>query len=836
MLKRLLYTLLVSVMGLPVMAQNVQSPQQFLGYELGTKYTSHYKVVEYFTQVANAAPNNVKYTNYGTTNEGRALTLAYISSTENMQNLETIRKDNMNRTGLTKGTTSTNVAIVWLSYNVHGNEPSSSEAAMQTIYDLVTKQTAGWLKNTVVIIDPCLNPDGRDRYVNWFNTTVGAKGNANPYAREHNEPWPGGRVNHYYFDLNRDWAWQTQIETQKRIVVYNKWMPHVHVDFHEQGINEPYYFAPAAEPLHEVVTPWQRDFQVTIGKNNARYFDDNGWYYFTKERFDLFYPSYGDTYPTYNGSIGMTYEQGGHSRGGLTIIKDNMDTLTLVDRVKHHTTTGLSTVEVSSQHAQKLLDNFKQYFDNSNKGIGSQYKNYVITTNDQEKLNEVTTLFKNNEIQYTVATKVTGSGLNYLTNTVESINTEKYAVVVSAIQPKSLLAKVLLEPQSKLSDTATYDITAWSIPYAYGVKAYGANDVSVSNATNTAATRAIPATNYALMVRYNSLNSAMLLADLLQNGTRIKMNEKIISYKGQNFPRGTILIPKKENAKNWNTIEQILTQHNADAVALQTGFVDKGPDMGSPDIKDIAAPKIACVTGNSSNENASGAIWHFYDKVLNYPLTMINGDDLSVTALKGFDVLIVPDGRYSFLTDKTTNENLRNWIRGGGRVIVIDGAAIQMANSEGGIKTKKADEEKEKEDDKKKDEYANIKKYETRDRDGLIDYIPGAIYRVELDETHPLAFGYGKSYFTLKQNSELLEFSKEAWNVGVVKKNAKVSGHAGYRAKEKIKDGSVLSVQEMGRGAVIYFLDDPIFRSFWQNGKLLFFNAAFLVGNNAVRL
>jgi hypothetical protein len=185
-------------------------------------------------------------------------------------------------------------AIVWLSYNVHGNETSSSEAAMLTLYELVNPavaKTKEWLKNTVVIIDPCLNPDGRDRYINWFNSVVGKNYNPQRIAREHREPWPGGRSNHYNFDLNRDWAWQTQVESQQRIKIYNQWMPQVHVDFHEQGINEPYYFAPAAEPFHEVITPWQREFQTTIGKNHAKYFDANGWLYFTKERFDLFQPT-----------------------------------------------------------------------------------------------------------------------------------------------------------------------------------------------------------------------------------------------------------------------------------------------------------------------------------------------------------------------------------------------------------------------------------------------------------------------------------------------------------------------------------------------------------------
>jgi len=299
----ILFFFIISFTGL--IAQ-VQSPGDFLGYKLGTRYTPHFKIVNYFNYLADKLPGTVKLLQYGETNEGRPLIVAFISAQENIQNLENIRKNNLRlaNMALDKMAPVENApVIVWLSYNVHGNETSSSEAAMKTIYDLVNTDNASakdWLKNTVVVIDPCINPDGRDRYVNWFNSVVGKNYNPRLDAREHREPWPGGRTNHYNFDLNRDWAWQTQVESRQRLKLYRQWMPQIHVDYHEQGINNPYYFAPAAQPYHEIITPWQREFQLSIGKNNAKYFDQNGWLFFTKEIFDLYYPSYGDTYPIYN--------------------------------------------------------------------------------------------------------------------------------------------------------------------------------------------------------------------------------------------------------------------------------------------------------------------------------------------------------------------------------------------------------------------------------------------------------------------------------------------------------------------------------------------------------
>ncbi|MGB4843185.1 MAG: M14 metallopeptidase family protein, partial [Ferruginibacter sp.] len=398
----------------------LKSPDDFLGYQLGSHFTPHYKIVNYFHQTADAMTQMMKLEKYGETNEGRELLLAFVSTTENIAKLDEIRKNNLRLTGILKDKPAdiNAPAIVWLSYNVHGNEASSSEVSMKTLYELLNPanaQTKAWLKNTVVIIDPCLNPDGRDRYVHWFTQMVGKNADAGSETREHNEPWPGGRVNHYNFDLNRDWAWQTQVETQGRIKKYNAWMPQIHCDFHEQGINNPYYFAPAAEPFHEVITGWQRQFQTTIGRNHAKYFDANGWLYFTKEIFDLFYPAYGDTYPTYNGAIGMTYEQAGHSQGGLAVVTDDGDTLTLKDRIAHHFTTSMSTIEIASQNAGKLITEFKKYFDDGSINGTGEYKTYVITETNNNKREALRNFFDINGISYGSTSGNALKGYNYFT-------------------------------------------------------------------------------------------------------------------------------------------------------------------------------------------------------------------------------------------------------------------------------------------------------------------------------------------------------------------------------------------------------------------------------------
>ena len=830
-MKRLSLSLLFLSLSYVLLAQALQNPDQFLGYPLGAKYSRHHRVVEYFKSVAAAKPEMVKVENYGQTNEGRELMIGIIASPENLKRIETIRQYNLQMAGLSKNATSLSdaPAIVWLSYNVHGNETSSSEAAMKTLYALVDPTNAAtkeWLKNTVVIMDPCINPDGRDRYVNWFNSMVGTNPNADPQSREHVEPWPGGRSNHYNFDLNRDWAWQTQVESQQRIKKYNEWMPHVHVDYHEQGYNEPYYFAPAAEPFHEVITTWQRDFQVLIGRNNASYFDKNGWLYFTKERFDLLYPSYGDTYPVYKGAIGMTFEQGG-IRSGLAILNKNGDTLTLLDRLNHHYTTGISTIETSSKNQQRLVKEFKQFFEDSKSAKSSDYKTYVLTSKDENKLLSLKKLLSDNGIESGTISNKAFKGFNYFSGKEESFVDEGLHLAVSAYQTNSVLARVLLEPRTKLADSNTYDITAWALPYAYGVKAYAVKEkLEVSTDTKLASPIVAANSNYGLLIPYTSLNSAKLMAQLLKQGVKLRYATAPFQYKGKEYGRGTIIVLKTSNSTvNWNTIaNEACQKFHVQADAVETGFMDKGMDFGSPDIRVInAAPKVALVSGEQTSSLGAGEIWHFFDQQLDYPLTLVNANDLARFNLKNYQVLIIPDGFYRNLTDKPTTDKLKDFVRSGGKLIALESAAEQLAGADWGFKLKE-----DKSDDK--GEYAALKKFADQERNSLSSSIPGAIYKVDLDNTHPLAFGFPDFYYTLKQDANIFEFMKDGWNVGVLKKDAYVTGFSGVKVKAKLKDGLLFGTVGMGSGSVVLLADNPMFRQFWENGKLLFCNAVFLAG------
>ncbi|QTE23622.1 M14 family metallopeptidase [Polaribacter cellanae] len=809
-------------------SQTLQSPSEFLGYEIGSRFTRHHRVVDYFQYVSNTL-SNVKMEKYGETNEHRPLYLSYISSQENINNLGQIRKENLSQTGIVSGNATNKKAIVWLSYNVHGNEASSTEAAMLTLYELVTNKK-DWLKNTIVIIDPCVNPDGRDRYVNWYNQVKSMPFNIDQNAKEHKEPWPSGRPNHYLFDLNRDWAWVTQVESAQRIKMYNKWMPHVHVDFHEQYINNPYYFAPAAEPFHEIITDWQRDFQTQIGKNHAKYFDKEDWLYFTKESFDLLYPSYGDTYPTYMGAIGMTYEQAGHGMAGLGIHTDEGEVLTLKDRAIHHMTTGLSTVEISSQNAEKLNTEFKKFFNNAD----LNYKSYVLKNDNEDKMNRLKALLDKHEIKYENAKKGSVKGYNYANQENEKFDTSTNDLVIHTNQPKGKMVKVLFEPNAKLADSLTYDITAWSLPYAHGINAVASTSKVASSINNgkKIINNSINKSAYAYISKWNSIDDATFLADLLKNDMVPRFTQKAFSANGKSYKEGTLIILRNDNRnKNFDSkLIKIADRNMRQLTAVSSGFSQTGADFGSPSIKPINKQKIAVISGKATSSLSFGEVWHFFETQLKYPITNINSDNFSSTDLSKYDVIILPSGNYNAVLDKSTLEKVKKWTHSGGTLIAIGNAVSSFANKDDfSLKTKVSE-------DKKDEKDINLTPFADRERKDVANLITGSIFKSTLDNTHPLAFGYGKEYFSLKLGGTSYEYLKDGYNVGYFDENTKnVSGYAGSKAVKNVPKSLFIGEQPMGNGSVIYMVDNPLFRAFWENGKLFVANAVFLLNSDKLK-
>ena len=808
-------------------------PQAIVGHELGESFTRHHLVVDYLEHMAQVVPH-WELQQYGTTTEGRPLLGLIMSSPENMDRLDALRADNMRRVneGVDSGE---RVVWVYLSYNVHGNEAVCTEAAMATVEALATSHSE-LLDRTVVVLDPCVNPDGRDRYVHFQDQSNGPRPNVDPQAWEHNEPWPGGRPNHYMFDMNRDLAWQTQRETQARTAFYRTWQPQVHVDFHEQGVNSPYYFAPAAEPYHKIITPWQRECQGHIGANNARYFDQRGALYFTREVFDLLYPSYGDTWPMFQGAVGMTYEQGGSGRAGRAIETAIGDTLTLSYRILNHKESGLATIESAGMHADRMLKEFSAFHRRNLQSPWGAYEGYVVpATNDPAKLAWLTSLLDANGIKYgSAASSSKGSGLNYATMRTEKVSVQRGDLVIDARQPQSSLLQVFMDPNPELSDSLTYDITTWALPYAYGLEAYAMTSAmpAVSNWNPTVPSRDLQgeAPAYAYVLDYSTDLGTPVLAALLNEGVTARLVKRPIEVGGATYPRGSIVVTRRNNEALWPTMAQRLEQLTAglpgmEVARLESGMVTSGPDLGAYDVAPIDAPRVAVVMGDEVSSLSFGEVWFTFEEVWDYPMTAVRG--LDWLDWDAYDVVVLPRGWYGIEEDQ--KDDIASWVRAGGRLVAI-GAACNLGLDSWGLSQYSDDEDESARQDERdahalEDRYAP---YALSDRNSIRSDIPGAVYRIHLDPTHPLAYGYGDGYWSIKTSASRYAHMNDGHNVGILGDQATpISGFAGVRANAQLRESLSFGVMDLGQGHVIYLADNVLFRAFWKDGHKLFANAIF---------
>jgi hypothetical protein len=825
---RLVFLLLLTAWAGFSNAQSaLRSPADFLPHPYGRQFTPHHLMVEYVQYMARES-NRVEVISYGQTYEGRPLLLAFISSPANLARLENIRQNNLKAAGFLPGEPEGKpLAIVWLSFGIHGNETGAAESAMNVLHSLASNNP--YLDDALIILDPCINPDGYNRYTNWYRQVAPIHADPLPFAREHREPWPGGRPNHYLFDLNRDWAWGAQAETRQRLVQYQRWMPHVHADFHEQFPNSNAYFAPAAEPFHPSVTHWQRDFQTDIGQNIANSFDREGWLYFTREWFDLFYPGYGDSYPTLAGAIGMTFEQAGHSVAGRAIELDNGDILTLQDRIDRHTASALATVETAAQNAPTLAAQFKAFYDRAKNRPPGPHQAFVIRhTNPADQLRAFTRFLDMHQIRYGKAgRKSAAQAYDYRSGLEMQASIHPEDLVISAFQPAGTLAQALLEPAPLLPDSLTYDITAWSLLYAYGFDALALENRLEPEAPWAPAP--YPAPNwpntapYAYIASWTSLDDARFLAELLQEGFVVRQSLNPFRLQDAGYPQGTLLIIRSDNrhrADFQERIQQLAEARQRPLGIASTGRVDSGGDFGSASMRIVHAPRIALISGEPVRPQAFGAAWHFFEEVLGYPVSILDAASFQPARLKDFDTLILPGGDYSW--DEGVRKKLAEWVREGGRVIAI-GPALRWLQGMDGVSLVSKDIPTAPESKKE----IEPKRYEDREREGLASQISGALFETQADSSHPLCFGLPMPYFSLKTSAQTWGYLEKGWNAVYLSNSPRYFGFAGAKALEKNNKSLVAGAESIGRGAAVYLVDDPLFRGFWSSGQLLFANAVF---------
>lgn len=814
----------------------IQTPKQFLGYELGDAFTLHQDLVAYIQHLASQSPR-LKVQEYGRTYEKRALQLIFVSAPENLAKLEEIRQNNLRHAGVIEGAVSgLQLPILWIAYTVHGNEPAGTEASMALLHQLATdnsEKVQGWLKNMLIVIDPCQNPDGRERYAHWYQTVQNIQTDVNPDGWEHIEPWARGRFNHYLYDLNRDWAWQTQIETQKRTAIYKQWLPQVHIDVHEMGYEQSYFFGPPAHPIHPFASKWQREFSETIAKENRQNFDRRQEPYFTKETYDFFYPSYGDTYPSLHGAIGLTYEQGG-IRAGLGITRSAGDTLYFSKRVLNHWEASQNTIAVTMREKDKLLQNFRAFFQENLQKPESEYKTYIIKhTNSAGKLRNMVEFLQRNYIQVGKAGKAGKfKGYAYHKNQDEDFSLEENDLILTAYQAQSRLLNVLFEPRAMLEDSLTYDLTAWALPFAYGLESYAVKEKILPTQPFPSTPQPLnPSTfppSFAYAVVWQDMENVRFLTHAIKAGIKIRQAINPFTLAGKEYKAGTLIILRADN-KNLKDFEAKLAesakQTQQNIISLPTGTVEKGNDLGSEYYEPIKLPKVALVGGQGTENTEFGAVWHHFERDLAYPVTIIAHEILGNIDLEQYDVLILPTGRYGAYSEKLTE-----YAKRGGRIVALDNAmnftAYKNTTSVMGQRILKMQDEKtENEQNPQK-----LERYEHRERNTLTESTAGAICQIDLDETHPLAYGLGKTYYSLRLNQKHYPLlPKGHWNVGKYHAKPLVSGFIGKVMLAKIPHTFAFGVENMGRGKIIYLPETPVFRGFWYNGKMLFANAIFSV-------
>src|ERR1043165_4865032 len=715
------------------------TPEQFLGYKLGDRFTPWPRIVDYFNTLAKSS-NLITVQQFGETYEHRPLILAVITSPKNRANLETIRA---NVVSLATGAVSadragdiakTPPAVAWLAFNVHGNEASSSEAAMAVASALVNDPaSAQMLDNLVVVIDPMLNPDGRERYIQWFTRTRGAEANPNADAFEHTEPWPGGRFNHYLIDMNRDWAWSSQRETRARIAQYRQWMPQVFVDFHEMFYNSTYFFPPDAKPKD--VNRWLEVF----GRANAEAFTRNHWAFFVGETFDLFYPGYGDSWPSLHGAIGMTYEVAGHSRAGLAVQRDDGSVYTLADRVARHATSGLTTLRTAAANREALL---RYSYEAARTQMAAPETTFLLAPGSPGFQPLIEMLQRQGVEIGALSAPVTVKAARVDSGKDDTHTFPAGTAVISTRQANGGLVQTLLERtpvftkgfleeqrQRTQEDEPDqfYDLTAWSLPLAMNVEAWSTSaPVAGAKPLALPSAPAFRAASYGYLLAGAEPNVYRAAGRMLRDDVKFSVSEDAITVGDRNFGRGTIVVLKGNNKADVDAaLERIGHDELVSFFPIETGWIG-GTAFGSERIHFIKDPKIALVGGNGTDPTSYGMLWHTLDIVTPIPHTTLSTDALRGVDFSHYRVIVLPNGGiYHDRLGKNGIEKLKSWINGGGTLVAIQNAANFLRDKDVDISKVKLWETPAK---KGKDDDKNAPPAEERHHEYSV---PGAAFRTK---------------------------------------------------------------------------------------------------------
>ncbi len=809
---------------------SVPKPKDIIYHEVGEFHVTHDRLVNYMKAIAMAAPERVKLETMGFTYEKRPQVLLIITSPKNQQLLEEIRQQHLMLSN-PQSSSAINIEkmpiVVWIGHSIHGNEPSGSNASLLSAYYLAAaegKEIDELLENVVILFDPSFNPDGLQRFSTWANQHKSKNLVTNPSSREFNEVWPGGRFNHYWFDINRDWLPSVHVESQNRLKWFHQWSPNILTDHHEQGSNASFFFQPGVPARVNPLTPEKnQELTAKLGVYHAKFLDKIGSLYFTKESYDDFYYGKGSTYPDINGGIGILFEQAS-SRGHAQETTNGI--LNFPFTIKNQFTATLSTLEGAKELRKEFLNWQRDFFVNSiTEASSASVKGYVFgDAKDAVKTNLFLQMLQRHQIKvYELGKEIQVDGLKFQ---------KESCFVVPSNQLQYKVIRTIFDKTLNYKDSLFYDITAWTMPLAFGLNyseltSLNYNDGLLGNfaVSSNKNSTSIHKSDYAYLMDWNNLNAPAALFELQTAGliTKVATTPFELGLSGgkKQFENGSILIPVKMQSltseKLFEIIETVSKKYAVKFTEINSGSSTAGVDLGSSKFISLSKPNLALIVGAGVSATDAGEIWHLLDQRMNIPTTHLEITSFNQTDLSKYNNIIMVGGNYNSLN----KEKLKTWIQEGG-VLIVNQEAISWAAQNGiaDVKFKKM---------KNPIDSTVQVNYNKREQIDGAQQMSGAIFGAQYDATHPLAYGYSQKTISLfKANKVFMEKSKNPYASPFYYGSSPLqSGWVSKENKETIKNTAAVIVNTVGAGRVINIADNTNFRAFWLGGTKLFMNAIF---------
>ncbi|MDZ7716457.1 MAG: M14 family metallopeptidase [Balneolaceae bacterium] len=817
---------------------SIPTPQEVIDMHPGEWHVRHDQLVKYMYAVAEAS-DRISIKEYARTYENRPMLYLTVTSPSNQSNIEQIRK---NHVALTDASQSDNLnteempIVLYMGYSIHGNEPSGSNASLVFAYYLAAAQGAEieeMLNNTVVLLDPSLNPDGLNRFADWANTHKSKNLVADPNNMEQNEEWPGGRTNHYWFDLNRDWMLVQHPESQGRINTLHEWKPNILTDHHEMGTNSTFFFQPGIQSRTHPLTPSQNQkLTMAISEYHAEFFDEDQRLYYSEESFDDFYYGKGSTYPDINGGIGILFEQAS-SRGHVQ--ESIHGDLKFPFTIKNQFISSLSTLEAAQSLRVDILNYQRQFFkEAANEASRSDIKGYVYGESaDQARTYHFTEMLRRHNIKvHELAQNIVSDGESFQAGS---------SFIVPTDQKQHRFIEALFERRTTFTDSLFYDVSTWTMPYAFNLPFAELESRDYSNNLLGAEVEGMPQfpegevvggeSDYAYIFEWDEYYAPRSLYRMLSQGIRAKVAAKpftaIVEGGAQEFDYGSIMValgPQQVDRDKIHELARRAAQEDGVTVyAVSSGLTPAGMDLGSNNFENLETPNVAILAGDGTSSYEVGEAWHLLDQRYDMTPTLLSKDRLSYANISRYNVIVMVNGGYGDLSESTVNK-IKEWVRNGGTLITTK-YANSWAKSQGLANFEYVSSEEEDSTDKE----VKPKPYVQQDREQGAQYIGGSIFNAKLDLTHPLGYGYNDDDLTVFRNSTL--FMQKAENPYATPlyytDDALASGYISEENLEKLNGTAAIVVSRLGGGRVITMTDNPNFRAFWFGTNKLFLNAIF---------